>query len=76
MVIHGEENLGEYTFNLKKNHHRFCKICAVPIDNVARDKEVDFHSVNVRALNDVDLKALELDKSNGWDEEEGAQYEI
>jgi hypothetical protein len=62
----GEDNLGEYLFNRHVIHHLFCKTCGVQsfARGVGRDGK-PMVAINVRALDGVDLAALERRPFNG-----------
>jgi hypothetical protein len=60
-LLSGEGNLSEYRFNTKKIAHLFCKACGV--QSFGRGTGPDGEAmvaVNVRCLDDVDLKSLEI----------------
>lgn len=62
----GEENLTDYHFNKHVIHHMVCSDCG--IKSFARGGGPDGTSmvaVNVRCLDDVDLKAVEITEFDG-----------
>ena len=58
----GKDVLGDYQFNTKQGHHRFCKACGVTAFGDGSLKELGgaFVSISVAALDD--LSPEELDK--------------
>ncbi len=65
------EELTDYQFNKKTIHHLFCPTCGVQSFTWATfqkdGEEKTMYSVNVRCLDDIDLKAIELTPVNGKD---------
>ncbi|MFC6633007.1 GFA family protein [Microbulbifer taiwanensis] len=59
-LIQGEEFLGDYQFGNRVNHHYFCKRCGTRTFGRGFVEEIggDYVSVNVAALDDVDLQQL------------------
>ena len=57
-----EANLGTYTFNKHNLQHHFCRTCGIaPFSEGTHPKTGQpMAAVNVRCLNDVDLKALKI----------------
>jgi hypothetical protein len=65
-LISGEDNLGEYQFYKHRIHHLFCKTCGV--QSFARGtgpKGEKMAAINVRAIDGIDLDALEHKPFNG-----------
>ncbi|MDB5195066.1 MAG: Gfa-like protein [Parcubacteria group bacterium] len=65
----GEEaEATEYLFNKKKIHHLFCPVCGVQSFAWGTNSEGNvMRCVNVRCLDDVDLKTLTITAVNGKD---------
>ena len=64
----GQKRCGVYQFNLKAQEHLFCKRCgaSVMIDFLDRfHPDFDGYGVNVRALRDVDLDKLSIERTDG-----------
>ena len=64
----GEEGLEDYQFNKKVIHHLLCPDCGV--ESFARGKGPDGKEmicINVRCLDDVDIKSLTVTPFNGRD---------
>lgn len=65
-LLSGEGNLTEYQFNKLRIHHLFCKTCGV--QSFARgqnQKDEPMIAINARAIDDIDLDALERKPFNG-----------
>lgn len=65
-LLSGRENLTEYRFNTKHIEHVFCKTCG--IESFAKGKSPDGSdsiAINVRCLDDVDVKTLPIIEFNG-----------
>lgn len=67
-LLNGEEHLTEYRFNTKKIAHLFCKTCGVEGfgKGVGPDGS-ETVAVNLRCIDDLDLKALPTTEYNGKD---------
>lgn len=67
-LLTGEDHLTEYRFNKKLIAHLFCKTCGV--QGFARAKNAegkDTVALNVRALPDLDISTLTIQKVSGKD---------
>jgi hypothetical protein len=67
-LLSGEESLTEYRFNNKRIAHLFCKVCGV--ESFARGQKRDgtpMIAINVRCLDEVDTKSLNITSVNGKD---------
>ena len=65
-LLSGEESLTSYKFNKGIIDHLFCKVCG--IKSFARGKArdgSDTAAINTRCLDDVDLKALQVQDYDG-----------
>jgi hypothetical protein len=65
-LLSGESHLTEYRFNRKHIRHLFCNACGV--QSFARgqnQKGEPMIAINVRALDDIDLEALDRKPFNG-----------
>jgi hypothetical protein len=52
--LQGQEDLTQYLFNTRKNHHFFCKHCGVRAFGVGNETPVGkMYGVNLGCLNDV-----------------------
>lgn len=63
----GEEALTEYRFNNKKIAHLFCKMCGVQSFGKGEGADGPTVAINVRALDDIDMRALVKNEFNGKD---------
>lgn len=62
----GEDNLNEYLFNKKQIQHPTCKTCGVqPFGYGKNSKGEETAAINVRCLEDVDIKALNIKPFDG-----------
>ena len=62
----GEESLVNYQFNHHIIQHLFCKVCGIKSFARGKTKEgADTVAVNTRCLDDVDLKALNVQEFDG-----------
>lgn len=62
----GEEDLGRYRFNRDAIEHRFCRTCGMhPFAEETGDAAETSVYVNVRCLDDIDLKTLEVIEFDG-----------
>jgi hypothetical protein len=60
-LLSGEDQLADYQFNHKVIHHLFCKVCGVSPFGRGQDETGALgYGINVRCLDDVDVRALEL----------------
>jgi hypothetical protein len=65
-LVSGNDNLAEYQFNKHHIHHLFCKTCGVQsFARGAGPKGEPTVAINVRAIDGVDLAALERKPFNG-----------
>lgn len=64
-LLKGEENLTEYRFNKKMIQHLFCKTCGVQSFARGMGKTGPTVSLNVRCLDGVDLKTLDIKPFDG-----------
>lgn len=65
-LLSGEENLTDYQFNKHVIHHVFCKSCGIKsFSRGVGPDGAETVAVNVRCLDDVDLKALTLHEYDG-----------
>jgi hypothetical protein len=65
-ITKGHDALTDYQFNKMMVHHLFCKTCGV--GSFGRGKKPDgteMAAINVRCLDGVDLKALEVHEVDG-----------
>jgi hypothetical protein len=61
-----DENAGRYTFNQHVIQHRFCKTCGIhPYGEGTDPKGQRMAAINVRCLDDVDLKNLQVTEFDG-----------
>lgn len=62
--IHGEEEtpLTDYIFG-QQAIHRFCSICGSSMFNFLQNPKIDTRPVNVRTLNGLDAKSLNIVKN-------------
>lgn len=60
-LLSGADLLTDYQFGKKKLHHTFCSVCGITAFayGIAPTGQKT-HAVNVRCLDDVDLKAIEI----------------
>ncbi|KAJ6631811.1 Mss4-like protein [Mycena sp. CBHHK59/15] len=71
VTFRGLESLTEYTFAKKWTYHGFCKICGVAIYERFVGKRENgedralMRALNVRTMNGVDIKSLEVEKLDG-----------
>jgi hypothetical protein len=67
-LLSGEDKLTEYRFHHKTIAHMFCKICGVQSFAYGQKKDgTPTVAINVRALDGVDIKSLNLTPVNGKD---------
>lgn len=65
-LLSGEGAQSDYQFNNKRIHHLFCSTCGVRCFGHGQGPDgTTMYAVNVRALDDVDLEALEVRKVDG-----------
>lgn len=61
-----EDDVGRYAFNKHQIEHRFCRTCGMqPFAEDAKSGMGSSAYVNVRCLDDVDLKALDIIEFDG-----------
>lgn len=66
-LLSGEENLSEYRFNKEIIKHFFCKTCGTHPFGRGPGPSGEMVAVNVRCLQGVDPKILEITEFNGRD---------
>lgn len=64
-LLSGADNLQEYLFNKKAIRHLFCKTCGV--QSFAEGVTFPKVSINVRCLDGVDTRSLNVEAYNGKD---------
>lgn len=64
-LLSGADNLAEYLFNKKSIRHLFCTTCGV--QSFAEGVTFLKAAINVRCLDDIDVKSLALTPYNGKD---------
>ncbi len=65
-LLSGEGDLTDYQFNRKVIHHLFCRACGVGSFSEGQSEDGSKgYGINVRCLDDVDLKALTLTPYDG-----------
>jgi hypothetical protein len=74
-LISGNDDLTTYRFNTGVAQHMFCKHCGVHPFYVPRS-DPDKIDVNVRCLDDIDLKAIEIKEFDGRNWEAAIQQEV
>jgi hypothetical protein len=66
VTVHKQDSLIEYSFGKRRVVHAFCGTCAVPIwEKFLDPAKADSIGLNVRAINDLDFKALPSRVHNG-----------
>nr|GAT46471.1 glutathione-dependent formaldehyde-activating enzyme [Mycena chlorophos] len=70
ITFRGLESATEYTFALKVTYHGFCKICGVSMFERFTGQEdgkerSEWTALNVRTFNELNLKELKLEQSDG-----------
>ncbi|MFM8534042.1 MAG: GFA family protein [Acidimicrobiia bacterium] len=60
-LLSGKDQLGDYQFNTRQGHHRFCKVCGVTAFGDGSLKELGgaFVSTSVAAIDDLSPEELE-----------------
>ncbi len=68
-LLSGKENLETYTFDTHEAKHLFCKTCGIKSFYVPRSHP-DGYSVNVRCLDESQIKSITIQKFDGknWEE--------
>ncbi len=71
-LVAGHDKLTTYTFNTKTAKHLFCSVCGVKSFYVPRSHP-DGYSVNLRALNAKDFRAVKIVAFDGrnWEQHAG-----
>lgn len=66
-LISGADVLTDYQFGKKKIHHTFCSICGVTAfaSGSRPDNGAPVKAVNVRCLEDIDLKSMSIHEFDG-----------
>lgn len=65
-LLSGEDALADYQFNRKVIHHFFCPTCGVGSFSQGESEDgAKGYGINVRCLDDVDLKTLALTPYDG-----------
>lgn len=72
-MLGGKDALTEYEFGNKNVTHLFCGNCGVSV--TVTTEKFPVQPVNVRTMNDVDLRKLKVTQANGWGKME-PQYTI
>jgi hypothetical protein len=59
-LISGKDELGDYQFNTKQGHHRFCKLCSIASFGDSDVKEIGgaYVAISVACLDDVSSEVL------------------
>jgi hypothetical protein len=59
-LLSGEDSLGDYQFNTKQGHHRFCRNCGVPVFGTGDIPEIGgaYVSIKMAVLDDLDPAEL------------------
>jgi hypothetical protein len=73
-LLSGEDSLGDYQFNTKSVHHRFCRTCGVATFGHGFIEEVGgaFYSVSLATLEDSEIELAEAPvkymdgRNNNW----------
>jgi hypothetical protein len=74
-LVSGNDDLTTYHFNTGVAQHMFCKYCGVHPYYVPRS-DPDKIDVNVRCLDGIDLKAIEIKEFDGRNWEAAIQQEV
>jgi hypothetical protein len=72
-LLSGADSLASYTFNTGTARHLFCKMCGIKSFYVPRSHPDGF-SVNVRCLDEMPERTLQIRQTNGKDWEK--QYPV
>ncbi len=68
----GKESLTTYTFNTGIAKHTFCKICGIKPFYIPRSNP-DGYDVNVRCLDNIRIKSINIKKFDGMNWEQNAK---
>jgi hypothetical protein len=62
----GGDQLSDYQFGKKHIHHQFCANCGIrPFGHGAGPNGQEMYAINVRCLDDIDLKPLKITEYDG-----------
>ena len=67
-LLQGEDSLTTYHFHKKVIDHLFCKVCGIEAFGRGKGPDgTDTFALNLRCVDDLDLKALTLSEYQGKD---------
>jgi hypothetical protein len=65
--VEGLENMTTYRFNKNIIAHMFCSTCGVQPFGMANNNGKDMMAINLRAVPEIDLDKIKINKYNGKD---------